>query len=149
MSQPFSRRQFLNMVGAAGGSAAVYQVSLALGLLPSAAEAHTPRAELLNLGRNGPRVVILGAGISGLTCAYELERAGYDVTVIEASRRIGGRNLTVRRGDTIDEMGNPQTCTFDDHPNLYFNCGPARIPAHHANILHYCRAFDVPLEMWQ
>lgn len=148
MSPPFSRRQFLNMVGAAGGSAAVYQAGIALGLIPSGAAAHTPRADLLNLGSQGRRVVILGAGISGLTCAYELERAGYDVTVIEASKRIGGRNLTVRRGDLIDEMGNPQICEFDDQPNLYFNCGPARIPAHHANLLHYCKALDVPLEMF-
>lgn len=148
MSHPFTRRHFLNMVGAAGGSAAVYQTALALGLIPAAAEAHTPRAELLDVGRQGRSVVILGAGISGLTCAYELERAGYDVTVIEASSRIGGRNLTVRHGDLIDEMGNPQICGFDDHPNLYFNCGPARIPAHHNNLLHYCKVLDVPLEVF-
>ena len=147
-TQPFSRRQFLNMVGAAGGSAAIYQASLALGLVPSRAEADTPRATLRNVGRKGRSVVILGAGISGLTCAYELERAGYDVTVIEASKRIGGRNLTVRRGDLIDEMGNPQICRFDADPGLYFNCGPARIPAHHNHILHYCKILDVPLEMF-
>jgi monoamine oxidase len=34
------------------------------------------------------------------------------------------------------------------HPNLYFNCGPARIPAHHEHLLHYCRILDVPLEMF-
>lgn len=148
MTAPFSRRQFLNLVGAAGGSAAVYQMSVALGLIPAIAAADTPRAELQPLGRNGRRVAVLGAGISGLVVAYELERAGYDVTVIEASLRIGGRNLTVRRGDAIDEMGNPQTCEFDDHPNLYFNCGPARIPAHHHHLLHYCRTLEVPLEMF-
>jgi monoamine oxidase len=148
MTKPFSRRQFLNRVGAVGGSAAVYQVSLALGLLPATAAADTTRVSLANVGRNGRSAVILGAGISGLTCAYELERAGYDVTVIEASQRIGGRNLTVRRGDLIDEMGNPQICQFDDDPGLYFNCGPARIPAHHNHILHYCKELDVPLEMF-
>ncbi|MDZ7668011.1 MAG: FAD-dependent oxidoreductase [Gammaproteobacteria bacterium] len=148
MSPPFSRRQFLNMVGAAGGSAAVYQTSVALGLIPDSAAAHTPRAELQTQRGTGPSVVILGAGISGLVCAYELERAGYDVTVIEASGRIGGRNMTVRRGDTIDEMGNRQVCGFDDDPNLYFNCGPARIPAHHEHLLHYCKTLGVPLEMF-
>ena len=136
------------MVGMAGGSAAVYQMSVALGLIPAVAAADTPRAELTRVGRNGRRVAVLGAGISGLVCAYELERAGYDVTVIEASPRIGGRNLTVRRGDRIDEMGNPQVCEFDDHPNLYFNCGPARIPAHHEHLLHYCKILDVPLEVF-
>ncbi|MEZ5559335.1 MAG: flavin monoamine oxidase family protein [Pseudomonadales bacterium] len=148
MPQPFTRRHFLNMVGAAGGSAAVLQAAVALGLMPSGAEAHTPRAELMPLGRNGRSVVVLGAGLSGLVCAYELERAGYDVTVIEASKRIGGRNMTVRSGDLIDEMGNPQICQFDDHPNLYMNCGPARIPAHHSNVLHYCKTLNVPLEVF-
>ncbi|MFU8817099.1 MAG: flavin monoamine oxidase family protein, partial [Pseudomonadales bacterium] len=148
MQQPFSRRQFLNMVGAVGGSAAVYQASLALGLVPTRAEADTPRADLRNVASKGRSVVILGAGISGLTCAYELERAGYAVTVIEASKRIGGRNFTVRRGDLIDEMGNPQVCQFDDDPGLYFNCGPARIPAHHNHILQYCKELGVPLEIF-
>jgi monoamine oxidase len=91
-------------------------------------------------------VVILGAGLSGLVCAYELERAGYEVTVIEASPRIGGRNFTVRGGDFIDEMGHPQVCDFDRHPNLYFNAGPARIAAQHRLILGYCKELEVALE---
>lgn len=136
------------MVGAAGGSAAVYQASVALGLIPMTAAADTPRANLADVGRNGRSVVILGAGISGLVAAYELERAGYAVTVLEASHRVGGRNLTVRRGDLIDEMGNPQVCAFDDGPNMYFNCGPARIPAHHEHLLHYCRELGIPLEVF-
>ncbi|MGY8795297.1 MAG: flavin monoamine oxidase family protein, partial [Woeseiales bacterium] len=90
-------------------------------------------------------IAILGAGLSGLTIAYELERAGYDVTIIEASHRIGGRVLTVRHGDTVDEMGQSQVCNFDDDPNLYFNAGPARIPGHHRRVLHYCKTLDVPL----
>ena len=141
--QPFSRRRFLSLVGAAGGSAAVYQTGLALGLIPGQGQAQ-PRTQLASV--QGVRVVILGAGISGLVAAYELEQAGYDVTVIEAARRIGGRNLTVRAGDLIDEMGNPQVCRFDDHPDLYLNCGPARIAAHHRLLLHYCRLFGVALE---
>ena len=42
--------------------------------------------------RNGaPRVVIIGAGFGGLSCAYQLQRAGAQVTVLEARQRIGGR----------------------------------------------------------
>lgn len=39
----------------------------------------------------GPRVAILGAGIAGLNCAYQLRKKGYTATVYEASERIGGR----------------------------------------------------------
>ncbi len=44
--------------------------------------------------RAGKRVVVLGAGLSGLACAHELIAAGYDVTVVEARSRVGGRVLS-------------------------------------------------------
>src|SRR5450759_5082045 len=40
---------------------------------------------------SGPRVVVIGAGFAGLAAAYELSRAGADVTVLEARNRVGGR----------------------------------------------------------
>ncbi|MCA8993160.1 MAG: FAD-dependent oxidoreductase [Planctomycetaceae bacterium] len=40
---------------------------------------------------NGKRIVVIGAGFSGLACAFELLQAGYDVTVVEARNRVGGR----------------------------------------------------------
>lgn len=49
--------------------------------------------------RNDRRVAIIGAGFSGLACAYELMMAGYDVTVIEARDRVGGRVLSF--GDLV------------------------------------------------
>ena len=60
----------------------------------------------LSTGR-GQLVAILGAGVSGLTAAYELDRAGYDVVILEAQRRAGGRSLTLRRGDVFQEMKQP------------------------------------------
>jgi len=43
-------------------------------------------------------VLVVGAGLAGLVCADELERAGFRVTVLEARNRPGGRVYTVRKG---------------------------------------------------
>ena len=45
-----------------------------------------------------PRIVVVGAGLAGLTCAHQLVSSGVDVTVHEAGTRVGGRCWT-RRGD--------------------------------------------------
>ena len=44
------------------------------------------------------KVIVAGAGISGLCCAYELMKAGHNVTVFEASGRYGGHVFTGRDG---------------------------------------------------
>ncbi|MBI4448744.1 FAD-dependent oxidoreductase [Candidatus Woesearchaeota archaeon] len=41
-----------------------------------------------------PKVAIVGAGISGLVCAYELQKAGWDVEVFESNDYVGGRMAT-------------------------------------------------------
>ena len=43
---------------------------------------------------NGKKVVIIGAGFAGLACGYELKSVGYDVTILEARNRVGGRVIT-------------------------------------------------------
>ncbi|MBM4245209.1 MAG: FAD-dependent oxidoreductase [Deltaproteobacteria bacterium] len=44
----------------------------------------------------GKRVVVVGAGFAGLAAAHELLAFGYDVTVVDAGARVGGRVLTFR-----------------------------------------------------
>lgn len=41
------------------------------------------------------KVIVMGAGIAGLSCAYELKRRGHDVTLLEASGRAGGHVRTL------------------------------------------------------
>jgi monoamine oxidase len=89
-----TRRRFLTQVGAAGGASFVYEAMTGLGLL--AAPSQTPFS--LTGRVSGVRVVILGAGLSGMTAAYELGKVGFDCRVLEARARPGGRVFTVRRG---------------------------------------------------
>ena len=98
-----------------------------------------------NIG-SGKSVVILGAGIAGMTTAYEMKKLGYSCTILEATNRAGGRNRTIRSGDTIVETDSNQTCLFDVDDDLYFNPGPARISHHHEFLISYCREFNVELE---
>ena len=140
-----TRRQFLETMGRLGGVSAVYLSMQALGLIAMPrAFAATPD---LGAGTGqGKSVVILGAGIAGLVAAYELRKAGYAVTVIEANDRIGGRVWTIRGGDRIIQDGRPEQRS-DYDAGLYFNAGAARIPAHHHAILGYARDLKVPLEV--
>ena len=50
-------------------------------------------------------VLVVGAGIAGLTAAYRLSKLGVDVTVLEASERVGGRMSTDRRDGYLIDRG--------------------------------------------
>ncbi|WP_326813133.1 flavin monoamine oxidase family protein [Streptomyces scopuliridis] len=125
----------------------------ALGLAPTAEAAgrepafRAPRTGDFTLtGKGAARVVIVGGGIAGLAVAYELGKAGYDCTVLEARDRTGGRNFTVRGGDTnLDLSGNRQTARFSD--GQYLNAGPARIPQWMVT-MDYCRELGIPVEVF-
>jgi monoamine oxidase len=141
-SPPPSRRDLLTLIGAAAGSAAMYQAMTSLGFA-----AGSPYRGPLKLEGDpkGASVIILGAGLAGMTAAFELDRAGYKVQILEYNSRAGGRNWSIRGGDSYTELGGAtQRCEFD--AGLYFNPGPWRIPYHHHALLDYCRRFGVSLE---
>jgi monoamine oxidase len=76
------------------------------------------------------RILITGAGLSGLIIAYELNKLGHEVTILEAQDRFGGRILTVRE-------------PFSE--NLYADAGAARIPVDHDLTRKYISEFKLPL----
>ena len=140
-----SRRDFLARVGQAGGYSAAFVAMQGIGLIPERAIAAAPLQAAPGSGK-GVKVVVLGGGIAGLVAAYEMRALGYQVTVLEARERPGGRNWTVRPGDKIVlDDGTVQTCQWD--PGHYQNFGPARLPSIHPTILGYCRKLGVELQV--
>ena len=137
-----TRRRFFETLAATGGISLVMAGMEALGFGCSSAWAAPPG---LDGGGKGTKVVILGAGLAGMTAAYELTKAGYECQVLEARSFAGGRCQTSRNGFThTDLAGNTQVCEFDE--GLYLNHGPWRIPYHHRSTLHYTKQFGVQLE---
>jgi monoamine oxidase len=65
----------------------------------------TDSASNLRMTGNRQDVVVIGAGMAGLTAARALAEAGLKVLVVEAQARIGGRILTRHVGDEAIELG--------------------------------------------
>ena len=139
---PQTRRSLLAMIGRAGGSVAMYQAMTAVG---HAADSQFTGPPQLSGARKGASVLVLGAGLAGMLSAYELMKVGYKVQILEFQGRTGGRNWTLRGGDTVTEIGGV-TQTVGFAPGNYLNPGPWRIPYHHQTVLHYCNELGVELE---
>jgi monoamine oxidase len=77
------------------------------------------------------KIVIIGAGMAGLSAGYELSQSGHEVTILEARAWPGGRVHTLRE-------------PFSD--GQFAEAGAARIPDDHDLTLKYVKLFDVPLE---
>ena len=67
---------------------------------PSSAPTRAPTTAVA-LTATSPRVLVVGAGISGLAAAKTLVAAGYNVTILEARNRLGGRMYTDRKTMSI------------------------------------------------
>ncbi len=142
----WSRREFLSRVGQAGGYSAAFVAMQGMGLIEARGEIRTESVAAAAGSGYGVKVVVLGGGIAGLVAAYELRALGYDCTVLEARERPGGRNYTVRGGDTVAFLdGSKQTCAWA--PGGYQNFGPARLPSIHPNMLGYCKTLGVELQV--
>ena len=115
-----TRRQLIQLVAA---SSAAGGWSLA-----SAAAARREPAAIIPAKPR--KILIVGAGLSGLVAAYELRKQGHDVTILEAQRRPGGRVWSLRD-------------KFSD--GLYVEVGAARIPDNHDLTMRYVREFNLPL----
>jgi monoamine oxidase len=123
MPSHVTRRDFLRIGGLAAG---------AFYLTP--AQRLTAAPGRLVLQGRPRRVVIVGAGLAGLTAALELREAGHDVTILEARTQPGGRVRTLR-------------APFAD--GLHAELGAARIPDTHTFTLKYIREFGLELAPFQ
>lgn len=138
-----TRRDFLYRAAAVGGTGLLLNTMSAWGMGIASTVSGPPQ---LSGSGKGKKVLILGAGLAGMTAAFELGKLGYQCQILEARAFAGGRCQTARKGVTLQELGGEaQTCQFDE--GHYINHGPWRIPLHHQSTLHYTRLFEVPLEV--
>ena len=139
----WTRRRFLGHLGAVGGSSLVMTAMHSWDLMAGQAGV---RPQLSGRPEK-TKVLILGAGVSGLVVGYELGKLGYDFRILEARDRVGGLTWTVRRGSEHTEIGGErQVCTFDEGQHV--NVGAWRIPYSHTGVLNYCKELGVPLQIF-
>jgi monoamine oxidase len=118
MAFRLSRREFMALAGAAGGGLVLAR-SDALAMLRSGADG------------KGRRIIILGAGAAGLAAGLKLRELGFNITLLEARTRPGGRIHTIRE-------------PFSD--GLYAEAGAGRIPSTHALTLEYIKRYRLKLD---
>jgi monoamine oxidase len=121
MVSPITRRTFLRNAGLAAAAVA----------LPSLDEASWSPGQIQRRGA-AKRVIIIGAGLAGLSAGYELTQAGHEVTILEARSRPGGRVFTLRE-------------PFSD--GLYAEAGALFLPNNHSYTMKYTRIFDLTTEV--
>ncbi|MGH2574847.1 MAG: flavin monoamine oxidase family protein, partial [Ignavibacteria bacterium] len=81
--------------------------------------------------KSTPRVIVLGAGLSGLSAAYALSKKDFKVTILEARNRIGGRVFSHK---------------IDKEDNLIVELGGEWVGASHERIGELCKEFGLELQ---
>jgi monoamine oxidase len=115
MPKNTNRREFLKILGA---------TSLGIALAPKSAFAQKSRKNC----------VIIGAGFSGLAAAYKLKNAGWNVTVLEARDRVGGRVFSY---------------SMPENKTLVCELGAEWVGESHERLKALCRDFKIPLQKHQ
>jgi monoamine oxidase len=115
MPEKTNRRDFLQIFGAA---------ALGVALAPGKVSAQ----------RRKKTCVVIGAGFSGLAAAYKLKNAGWNVQVLEARNRIGGRVFSQ---------------TFAANPKLIYELGAEWVGESHERVKALCGDFSIPLQKHQ
>ncbi len=113
MANRFSRRDFLRSAGAVA----------ALTAMPFGAFAQRKK-----------KCVVIGAGLAGLSAAFKLKNSGWEVTVIEARSRIGGRVFSHR---------------LPENPDLVCELGAEWVGESHERLKALCHDFGIPLQKHQ
>ena len=108
-----TRRSFIKKTGAATSLAALYPISI---------------SSIFKGSSDDKRIIVVGAGLAGLSCAYELGQAGLNVILIEARSRPGGRVRTYRD-------------PFAD--NLYAEMGAEYVDSTDNLVKQYCNKFGL------
>ena len=85
-------------------------------------------SSIINGSSDDKRIIVVGAGLAGLSCAYELNQAGFNVILIEARSRPGGRVRTYRD-------------PFAD--NLYAEMGAEYVDSTDNLVKQYCNKFGL------
>lgn len=116
MSIRSNRREFLKALGAG---------ALGVALAPNAISAQLRRQK---------SCVVIGAGFAGLAAAYKLKNANWNVTVLEARNRIGGRVFSH---------------SFVENPELVCELGAEWVGESHERVKALCRDFNIPLQKHQ
>ena len=115
MSNKTSRREFLKIIGAAS-----------LGVAVSSKNTFAQKRR--------KSCVIVGAGFSGLAAAHKLKNSGWNITILEARGRIGGRVFSY---------------SFPNNKNLVCELGAEWVGESHKRLKALCRDFSIPLQKHQ
>ena len=108
-----TRRSFIKRTSAASSLAALSPLSI---------------SSIFQSSSDDKRIIVIGAGLAGLSCAYELDQAGLNVILIEARSRPGGRVRTYRD-------------PFAD--NLYAEMGAEYVDSTDSLVKRYCKKFGL------